>query len=70
MVKRNCGIYICIYDVILAIKKKNVLPFAAVWADFEGILLIEISQSKTYPMISLICRILETETKPQNQAYT
>lgn len=47
MVKRNCGIYICIYDVILAIKKENVLPFAAVWADFEGILLIEISQSKT-----------------------
>ena len=47
MVKRNCGVYICIYDVIVAIKKKNVLPFAAVWSDFEGILLIEISQSKT-----------------------
>ena len=30
-----------------AIKKKQILSFAAIWTDFEGIMLSEISQTKT-----------------------
>ena len=42
-----------------AIKKNEILPFAAVWMDLEGIMLSEISQIKEdkYYMISLICEI-------------
>ena len=40
-----------------AIKKNEILPFAATWMDLEGIMLSEISQTKKdkYCMISLIC---------------
>ena len=31
-----------------AIKKNELLPFAATWMDLEGIMLNEISQRKTY----------------------
>ena len=39
-----------------AIKKKKILPFAAVWMDLENIILSEINLSKEdkYHMISLI----------------
>ena len=42
-----------------AVKKKKILPFAAVWMDLENIMLSEISQSgkDKYHMISLICGI-------------
>ena len=30
-----------------AIKKKEILPFATVWVDLQGIMLSEISQAKT-----------------------
>ena len=42
-----------------ATKKNEVLPFAAIWMDLEGIVLSEISQTEKdkYCMISLICRI-------------
>ena len=42
-----------------AIKKKKILPFAAVWIDLENIKLSEIRQSEKdkYHMISLICVI-------------
>ena len=42
-----------------AIKKNEILPFAAMWMELEGITLSEISQSEKdkYHMTSLICGI-------------
>ena len=42
-----------------AIKKNDILPFAATWMDSESIMLSEISQTEKdkYYMISLICEI-------------
>ena len=42
-----------------AIKKNEVLPFAATWMDLEGIMLSELSQTEKdkYYMTSLICGI-------------
>ena len=39
----------CIYtmEYYLAIKKNEILPFAATWVELEGIILSEISQRKT-----------------------
>ena len=34
-------------EYYLAIKKKEILPFATRWMDLEGIMLSEISQSRT-----------------------
>ena len=46
-------------EFYLAIKKKNILPFAAVWMELETIRLSEISQSEKdkYHVISHICGI-------------
>ena len=42
-----------------AIKKNEILPFAATWMDLEGIMLSEINQTNKdkYCMIPLICGI-------------
>ena len=42
-----------------AIKRKEILPFAATWKELEGIMLSEISQVEKdkYQMISLICGV-------------
>ena len=40
-------------------KKKEMLPFAAIWMDMEGIMLSEISQTEKekYCVILLVCEI-------------
>ena len=40
-----------------AIKKSEILPFVTTWIGFKGIMLSEISQTKTNIVRSLICRI-------------
>ena len=49
----------CIMEYYLAIKMKEILPFATIWIDPEGIMLSEISQTEKdkYHMISFICGI-------------
>ena len=51
--------YINTMEHYSAIKKNEILPFAATWMDLEGIMLSEISQTEkdTYCMKSLICGI-------------
>ena len=38
-------------------KKTEVSPFSVTWIDLEGLILSEISQRKTYHMISYLCGI-------------
>ena len=51
--------YIYTIDHYMAVKKKEILPFATAWMDLEIITLSEINQSEKdkYHMISLICGI-------------
>ena len=51
--------YIYTIEYYMAIKKKELLPFATAWIDQEIIMLSEISQSEKdkYHMISFTCRI-------------
>ena len=46
-------------EYYLVIKKNDILPFATMWMELEGIMLSEISQSEKdkYHMNSLICGI-------------
>ena len=46
-------------EYYLAMRKNEILPFAATWMELEGIMLSEISQSEKdrYHMFSLICGI-------------
>ena len=39
--------YIYTMEYYSAIKKNEIMPFAATWMDFGGILLSEVSQTKT-----------------------
>ena len=48
--------YIYTMEYYSAIKKNEIMPFAATWMDLEIIILSEVSQTKTN-MISLICGI-------------
>ena len=55
MVKEDVG-YMCTIEYYSAIKKNEILPFAATWMDLEGIMLSEISETEKdkYCMIPLI----------------
>ena len=49
----------CIYtmEYYSAMKKNEIMPFAAIWMDLETVIQSEISQKDKYCMISLISRI-------------
>ena len=53
-----------IYDGILAIKKNEIMAFAATWIDLEIIILSEVSQTvrRKHDMLSLTCGILKKDT--------
>ena len=52
-------VYTYTMEYYSAIKKNEILPFAARWLDLENIMFSEISQTEKdkYCMISLICGI-------------
>ena len=49
--------FIYTMEYYLAMRKNEIMPFAAMWMELEGIMLSEISQSekKRYHMFSLLC---------------
>ena len=51
--------YICTMEYSSAIKKNEIMPFAATWMDLESVILSEISQIKKekYCMTFLVCGI-------------
>ena len=51
--------YIYTMEYYSAVKKNEIMPFAATWMDIEIIILSEVSQKEKdeYHMISLICGI-------------
>ena len=56
---KNVPNYIHTMEYYSAIKKNEIMPFAATWMDLEGILLSETNQREKdkYCMMSLICGI-------------
>ena len=52
-------IYIHTMEYYSAIKKNEIMPFAATWMDLEGIMLIKINQTKT----NTVCYHLRVNSK-------
>ena len=46
-IKKLVCVCVCVMEYYSAIKKNEILPFAAIWMDLEDIMLSEISQRKT-----------------------
>ena len=55
----RCGVYIYTMEYYSAIKKNEIMPFAATWMELETLILNEVSQKEEdrYHMTSLICGI-------------
>ena len=51
--------YICTMEYYSAVKKDEIMPFAATWMDLESVILSEVSQTEKEPylVIALICGI-------------
>ena len=49
--------YIYMMEYYSAIKKNEIIPFAATWMEPETLILSEVSKTKTNIMRSLICGI-------------
>ena len=52
----RCGVYIYTMECYSAIKKNEIMPFAATWMELETLILSEVSQKEKdkYHMISHI----------------
>ena len=52
--EKMCYMHIYTMEYYLAIKNNELFPFEAMWMDLKNIMISEISQTKTFYMISLI----------------
>ena len=61
LIDKKDVVHIYIMECYSAIKKKEIMPFAATWMDLEIIILSEVSQTEKhkYHKISLMCGILK-----------
>ena len=51
------------YIILFSHKKERNLPFVTTWVDLDGIILHDITQRKTYYIISLLCGRYKNRTK-------